>query len=169
MRRSFVPSKLTGSAASFPINGKRPVHGRIRRSAGRWKNCCGSCRQRVSVWEDRQDQKFGPLRRASRRRCRILKLNGISLHSYRYAVGGSGAILRRNPERCGAENALGIIHGRSTRHMRRAGSKCARRLDDYETGSSIKFAGQFFTVPMEEVPDRAKPINGRGALSLAAN
>jgi integrase len=99
-----------------------------------------------------------------RRRCRILKLNGISLHSYRYAW-AERAQSCGYPERW-AQNALGHNSRAIHQAYAKGGVAICPPLDDYERIVN-KIPGA--TVPLEEVPDRAKPIDGRGALSLAAN
>ncbi len=95
-----------------------------------------------------------------RRRCRILKLNGISLHSYRYAW-AERAQSCGYPERW-AQNALGHNSRAIHQAYAKGGVAICPPLDDYERIANkipVAFA------PVEEVPDQAKPIEGPVALS----
>ena len=99
-----------------------------------------------------------------RRRCRILKLNDISLHSYRYAW-AERAQSCGYPERW-AQNALGHNSRAIHQAYAKGGVAICPPLDDYERIANkipVAFA------PVVEMPDRAKPVEGRGVLSHAAN
>jgi integrase len=99
-----------------------------------------------------------------RRRCRILKLNGISLHSYRYAW-AERAQSCGYPERW-AQNALGHNSRAIHQAYAKGGVAICPPLDDYER---IANKVQGAVAPMEEVVNRAKPSDRPGVLSHAAN
>jgi integrase len=99
-----------------------------------------------------------------RRRCRILKLNGISLHSYRYAW-AERAQSCGYPERW-AQNALGHNSRAIHQAYAKGGVAICPPLDDYER---IANKVQGAVAPKEEVVNRAKPSDRPGVLSHAAN
>jgi integrase len=94
----------------------------------------------------------------------LLKLNGISLHSYRYAW-AERARSCGYPERW-AQNALG--HNSRAVHQAYAkeGVAICPPLDDYERMAK-KVQGAF--PPVEEVGNRAKPGESSGLLLHATN
>jgi integrase len=99
-----------------------------------------------------------------RRRCRILKLNGISLHSYRYAW-AERAQSCGYPERW-AQNALGHNSRAIHQAYAKAGVAICPPLDDYER---IARKVQVTFPPVEEVANRGKPGESSGLLLPAIN
>ena len=99
-----------------------------------------------------------------RRRCRLLKLNGVSLHSYRYAW-AERARACGYPERW-AQNALGHKSRAVHQAYAKAGVAICPPLDDYERIAK-KVQGAF--TPVEESGSRAKPSELSGLLLHATN